>query len=178
MEHCFEEASEAGERKLRSELPEFSDEPMHTLTELFLGAYLASTGVTVNYDCEIDQQHPDRSILDGKSEVRAIVEMTNFDCAQPIDRGIRNLQDGLLFCYWLDMDCLETHSYGSTEKQATHYKGLVQKLGIPYVVAAFGRMEAAIDSIDYREVLLPCLCWGRGRAPQAIPIPQRRLPME
>ena len=78
---CFEYIGEEDKQKFVKEFreqPHDSDQIMHTLRELVLGAYLGSSGFKVRHDCAVDTQTPDWCILDEKSVMTGIVELTNF----------------------------------------------------------------------------------------------------
>ena len=156
---CFEYISEEDERKFIGEFrdqPDDSDQILHTLRELVLGAYLSSSGFKVRHDCAVDSQTPDWCILDEKSGVKGIVELTNFHIDKASEdeieahlkaRGVarvwrdknKNNVDRLYYCIW---------------HKAQVYGTLVEKLRVPYVVAVFGEFRAAIE---FEEEVCPCL---------------------
>jgi hypothetical protein len=156
---CFEYIGEEDEQRFVKEFreqPHDSDQIMHTLRELVLGAYLGSSCFKVRHDCAVDTQTPDWCILDEKSVVTGIVELTNFHIdkatedeieAQMKARGVTGVWrdenkdnvDRLYHCIW---------------HKAQVYRILVEKLRVPYVVAVFGEFRAAID---FEEEVCPCL---------------------
>jgi hypothetical protein len=156
---CFEYIGEEDEQRFVKEFreqPRDSDQIMHTLRELVLGAYLGSSCFKVRHDCAVDTQTPDWCILDEKSVVTGIVELTNFHIdkatedeieAQMKARGVTGVWrdenkdnvDRLYHCIW---------------HKAQVYRILVEKLRVPYVVAVFGEFRAAID---FEEEVCPCL---------------------
>jgi len=156
---CFEYIGEEDKQKFVKEFreqPDDSDQIMHTFRELVLGAYLGSSGFKVRHDYAIDTQTPDWCILDKKSVVMGIVELTNLHIdkatedeieAQLHARGVawvwrdenKDNVDRLYHCIW---------------HKAQVYGALVEELGVPYVVAVFGEFQAAID---FEEEVCPCL---------------------
>jgi hypothetical protein len=156
---CFEYIGEEDEQKFVKEFreqPHDSDQIMHTLRELVLGAYLGSSGFKVRHEYAVDTQTPDWCILDEESVVMGIVELTNFHIdkatqdeieAQLKTRGVawvwrdenKDNVDRLYHCIW---------------HKAQVYRALVEKLRVPYVVAVFGEFRVAID---FEEEVCPCL---------------------
>lgn len=85
FEYICEEDEEKFVKKFREQRHELN-QVMHTFRELVLGAYLGSSGFKVRHDYVVNTQTPDWCILDEKSMVIGIVELTNFH----IDKATEN----------------------------------------------------------------------------------------
>lgn len=155
---CFEYICEEDERKCVKKLreqPSTSDEIMHTVRELILGAYLGSSGFKVRYDCTVDTQTPDWCILDGMSALLGIIELVNFHIDKTTEQQVeKQWQAKGMAIYWRDgnKDNVD-RLYRSMLHKAQVYKALVQNLRVPYVIAVFSDFRAAIDS----EEIYACL---------------------
>ena len=154
---CFLYISEEDERKFVKQFRKQdhdSDQVMHTLRELVLGAYLSSRGLRVEYDRAMDSQTPDWCIVDDKSAVIGIVEVSSFHIDKATNREIEEqMKSRKRAVFWRDgnKDNVE-RLYHCIWDKAQRYRALVGKLRLPYVVAVFGQVEAAVD---FEEV---CLC--------------------
>ena len=161
---CFEFVSEEDERKFMREFldqPRDSDQIMHTLRELVLGAYLGSKGFVLGHDLVLNGQTPDWCLLDSSSAPKAIAELTNLH----IDRATENeigllLQTRGIAVVWRDGNTDNvTRLYHSIWRKAEAYKTLVEELNVPYVVALFGEFTAALDLEEVCSVLFD-QAWG------------------
>ena len=156
---CFEYICEDDERKFVRkfhEQPHASDQIMHTFRELVLGAYLSSCGLKVRYDFAIDSETPDWCILDDRSAVIGIVELTNFHIDKATDNEIeKQLWAKRSAVYWRDGNKNNVNRlHDCLRKKADKYKPLIEKLGVPYVIAIFPEFRVAVD---FEEELGPCL---------------------
>jgi len=123
-----------------------SEQIMHTFRELILGAYLSSNHFKVKYEYDINGKTPDWCILNGKSEIEGIVELTNFHIDRLAENEIkddwnkkgsslvfrnkyRNNLDRLYKCIWLKIQT---------------YQESVKSVGKPYVISVFGDFLAAV----------------------------------
>ncbi len=147
---CFENISEEDElkfvRKFR-EQPDDSDQIMHTVRELVLGAYLGSNGFQVRHDYRVNSKTPDWCIVDEKSVPATIVELTNFHIDMATEEQIEEQRQARgRAAFWRDgnKDNVD-RLYHRICRKAQVYRMLVEKLRIPYIVAVFGEFEAAID---------------------------------
>jgi hypothetical protein len=156
---CFEYICEEDQRKF---VKKFHEQPpdgyqiMHTFRELVLGAYIAMSGFKVHYDHTVNAYTPDWCILDEKSAMRGIVELTNFHIDKAtedkIEEQIRT--KGLAFV-WRDQNKDNADRlYHCIWHKAQVYKALLEQLKVPYVIAVFGEFKAAVD---FDEELCPCL---------------------
>lgn len=154
---CFEYVCEQDQRKFVKKFHTHdSDQVMHTLRELVLGAYLSSGGLQVRHEYAVDSKTPDWSILDEKSMVIGIVELTSFHIDKATENEIeQQLQARGEAWVWRDQkkDNVE-RLYHRIWKKADEYSALVERLRVPYVVGIFPELQAAVD---YQEELCPCL---------------------
>ena len=156
--HCFEYICKEEEQKFVKkfrEQPNNSDQVMHTFRELMLGGYLGSMGLRVKHELLVDTKTPDWCILDEKSEVACLVELTNFQIDKATEMEIEaQLRNRGIALFWRDgnKDNVD-RLYQSMWHKAEVYGVLVQKLKVPYVVALFGEFRAAIDSEEIRRCL-------------------------
>jgi len=154
----FEYLCEEDQRKFRRDfrnLPPESDQMVHTLRELILGAHLSANGYQVRHDYTINNQTPDWCILDDESAVIGIVELTNFHIDKATENEIREqskLKENSF--YWRDgnKDNID-RLYHCIDHKAQAYRSLAISLKIPYVVAVFGEWETAVDFDEIRSCL-------------------------
>ena len=155
----FEYVCVEDQQKFRSNfrnlLPE-SDQTMHTLRELVIGAHLSANGFRVRHDYVIDNNKtPDWCILDDESTVIGIVELTNFHIDKTTEIEIRKhseLKDN--FTYWRDGNKNNVDRlYHRIEKKAQTYRSQANSLKVPYVVGVFGEWETAVDFDEIRSCL-------------------------
>lgn len=155
---CFDHICEEDTRKFVKqfrEQPPDGDQIMHTFRELILGAYLNSNGFRARYEYTVNTKTPDWCILDEDLAVRGIVELTSFH----IDKATENEIEEQLRAkgqawVWQDQDKNINRLYMSIEHKAQIYKGLLEKLQVPYVIGVFPEFKAAVDP---GEELCPCL---------------------
>jgi len=156
---CFEYICEDDQRKFVRKFHEqqhVSDQIKHTLMELVLGAYLSSCDMKLRYDYAINSETPDWCILDDRSAVIGIVEMTNFHIDKATDNEIekqRSVKRSAV--YWRDGNKNNVdRAHGRLREKADKYKHLIEKLRVPYAIAIFADYKVALD---FREELLPGL---------------------
>lgn len=158
--HCFEYICEEDQRKFVKkfkEQPHDSDQIMHSLRELVLGAYLGSKGFNVRYDYVIDNQTPDWSILDTEGEsITAIVELTNFHIDKATEDEIEEqARVSNIASYRRDGNKNNVNRlYQALWKKAWTYKSLIEKLHISYVVVVFGELEAILEFDEFCSCLI------------------------
>lgn len=151
---CFEHISQKDQRKFVKkfrEQPHDSDQIMHTFRELVLGAYLSSKDFRVRHDHAVEKKTPDWCILDHKSAVVGIVELTNFHLDRMTETEIeRQVAANLVACVWRDAnkDNVE-RLYHCICHKADVYHALIEKLRTPYVISVFGEFQA---NVDFEEV--------------------------
>lgn len=152
---CFEHICEEDERKFVKKFREQSqdsDQIMHTFRELVLGSYLSSSGFSVKYDYVVDVQTPDWCILDDKSAVIGIVELTNFHIDMTTESEIEEqLEARGVASYWRDQNKDNVDRlYHCIWYKAQVYRALTEHLRVPYVVALFGEFKATVDFEEVR----------------------------
>lgn len=154
----FEYVCEEDQRKFRRKfrkLPPESDQTMHTLRELIIGAHLSANGFQVRHDYALDNQTPDWCILDDESAVIGIVELTNFHIDKATEIEIRKqskLKDN--FAYWRDGNKNNVDRlYHCIEGKAQAYRSQAISRKVPYVAAVFGEWETAVDFDEIRSCL-------------------------
>lgn len=155
---CFEYICVEDERRFLKKFrnqSEHSDEIMHTLRELVLGAYLCSQGLRARYEFVIDNRTPDWSILDSCLKPCAIVELTNFHIDRGTESEIEKQRSAKgVACVWRDGNCDNVaRLYQAIWHKAQTYRALVRALKIPYIIGLFCDFRAAID----QEEILSCL---------------------
>jgi hypothetical protein len=156
--YCFEYICEEDEKKFVKkfrEQPNDSDQVMHTFRELVLGGYLGSMGLRVKHELLVDTKTPDWCILDEKSEVAGLVELTNFQIDKTTELEIEDqLRNRGIALFWRDENKDNVDRlYQSMVHKAEVYGVLAQKLKVPYVIAVFADFQAAIDSEEIRRCL-------------------------
>jgi hypothetical protein len=156
---CFEFLSERDERrfvrKFRDQ-PHDSDQIMHTLRELVLGAYLSSRDLVVRHDYMVDGQTPDWCVLDDDETVTTIIELINFHLDRLTENEVKEQRHakGMAF-FWRDANKDNiSRLYFAIERKAEVYRALVEELAVPYVVALHPEFIAAVDLEDD---VYPCL---------------------
>ncbi len=155
FEYLCEEDQQKFRKKFRH-LPPESDQTMHTLRELIIGAHLSANGFQVRHDYAIDNQTPDWCIFDDESAVIGIVELTNFHIDKATEIEIRKkskLKEN--FVYWRDGNKNNVDRlYHCIEGKAQAYRSQALSLEVPYVVAVFGTWETAVDFDEICSCLL------------------------
>jgi len=154
LEYVCEENQQRLKRKFRK-LESESNQIMHTLRELILGAYLSASGFRVRYDFVTNNQTPDWCILDDDLSVVGIIELLSIHINRATEREIRQhseLRDN--YFYWRDgqknnIDRL----YQRIEEKAQKYSSQAISLKVPYVVAVFGEWELALDFNEIKSCL-------------------------
>ena len=136
--------------------PNNSDQIMHTLRELVLGAFISSMGYKVKYDFNFLGKTPDWCIFDKDSNIKGVVELTNIHIDKTTENKIKiHFKNNSLVTYWRDgnKDNIK-RLYQNILEKAQVYKQLVTTNSLPYIIAIF--IEFFIP-IDYEEELKPCL---------------------
>jgi hypothetical protein len=156
---CFEHICDQDERKFVKkfrELPQDSNEIMHTFRELIAGAYLCTRGLIARYEHAVASRTPDWSILDDASRSGAILELTNFHVDKTTETEIEEqLHARGIALAWRDAHTNNRDRlYYSIWHKMQVYQALVQELEIPYIVAVFGEFSAAIDEEEVHACLL------------------------
>ena len=155
FEHLCREDQQRFVKKFR-EQPHDSDQIMHTFRELILGAYLSSCGFKVRHEYSVENKTPDWCILDDKSTVIGIIELVNFHIDAVTENEIDKQIDAKgTAVYWRDANKDNvSRLYDCIRNKARKYKSLLDKLGVPYIIAVFPEFQIVID---FKEELCPCL---------------------
>src|SRR3989304_7921939 len=102
---CLHYLSDQDKRRFIAQfrnLPQDSDQMMHTLRELVLGAYLASTGIAVRYQAPIDGKTPDWSLFK-EGRPAGYIDLLNFHIDKETETQIEDQQQSRgAAAYWRD----------------------------------------------------------------------------
>jgi hypothetical protein len=156
--HCFSFISDDDEQKFVNkfkEQPHESEQIMHTVRELILGAYLGSCGFKVKYDNKINNQTPDWSILDDTFTPCCIIELVNFHIDKTTESDIElQKQAKRIALYWRDGNKDNTNRlYERLRHKSDVYQRLIEKIQLPYVIAIFGDIRVTIDTEEVQSCL-------------------------
>jgi len=131
-----------------------SKQTMHTFSELILGAYLSFMGFEVRHEYLVEGKTPDWCILDKKSAVIGIVDLVNFhrdeDTENEIDKQMQAKGHAI---FWSRENKNIDRLYHRIWEKIQKYLALIQKLGVPYIIAISPDWRAGVDF----KKLLPCL---------------------
>ncbi|MFI5379004.1 MAG: hypothetical protein ACHRHE_06895 [Tepidisphaerales bacterium] len=127
------------------------DQVIHTFRELVLGAFLASSGFTVQYERPIGPKTPDWTIIDERHLPTCIVELVNFHPDATRDREIKQqLNAGNVWCgFPSNVDRL----YSRIQEKAAAYKAAVEQADVPCIVSLFGDFFAVVEHHEIRTCL-------------------------
>ena len=155
---CFDHVSKESQRKFVKKFraqSHDSDQVLHTLRELVLGAYLNSIGLRAQHDYVVDGKTPDWCILDDVSTVIGIVELVNFHIDRTTETMIKEkAKTRLAVGFWRNGNKDNVgRLYDSIWNKARAYQDLAKKLEIPYVVSVIGESEACIDFDEVQSCL-------------------------
>lgn len=158
ISHCFKFISEEDQKKFIKKFktqPHDSIQIMHTFRELILGAHLNATGFNAVYEYNLENNTPDWCILNEKSRVQSIIELTNFNIDYETDKYIQNAKESKnVVCYWRDANKDNIKRLFETIKnKVLSYRLLTENLKLPFVVALFSTFEVAIDLEEIKKCL-------------------------
>lgn len=155
----FEFVSEKDQRKFVKKFREqCHDEKqvMHTFRELVLGAFLSSNGLNVEYERKVEARSPEWCILYETSTLVGIVELVNFHIDKITEVEIEaeeKSRKGFISYYPEKNDPNYERLYSHIQEKAIKYKGLIESVKVPYVVALYGDFMAAIDPENVQSLL-------------------------
>ncbi len=152
FEHIVDEDARRFVKKFREQLAD-NEQVMHTFRELLVGGFLASNAVRVRYDHVLDGTTPDWVMVAGDGELRGVVELVNFHPARAIDDQIQ--QRRASGRAWVGR--VGPHGrrlYDRIREKGAKYKPLVERAGVPYVIAVFSEFTANVDLEEVQH----CLC--------------------
>jgi hypothetical protein len=151
---CFKYIHQEDVRKFLKEfkqLPNESDQILHTFRELILGAFLNSHGFPCRYNYQINNNSPDWCITENDSHVVCIVELTNFHIDRVTEKEIQEkLRSDHVAVVWKNPKPNIDRLYQCIWNKAQLYKDLIDKLEIPYVVSIFRDFIAPANMRDVR----------------------------
>jgi hypothetical protein len=128
---------------------------MHTFRELVLGAYLISGGFSARYEYSVGAQTPDWCIMNDQGTIIGVVELVNFHVDKATEDEIdRQWKDESIAAVWRDANKSNVERlYHCIWRKAQVYLRLVEKLTVPYVIAVFADLRAALDLEEVRTCL-------------------------
>ena len=147
---CFDYISPQDQHKFVSKFrnqPHDSDQVMHTLRELVLGAYLGSHGFATSHEYPLGNKTPDWCLFDCELSILGIIELMNFNLDAATAQDVESQLDATgLACVWRDQNTDNVDRlYHSIWQKAQTYRDLAAHFRIAYVVAVFGTFRAALD---------------------------------
>lgn len=136
-------------RKFRSE----SDEQcFHTYRELILGSHLRRQGGDWRYEQKIGSKTPDWVVYDSDDQVIEIVDVFTLHQRRETDVAIfKGLSFRGSWAGWITI--APDHLFSKIEQKANTYAKLIEKLGVPYVVAMFGEFTASVEPDEVYHVV-------------------------
>jgi hypothetical protein len=157
--YCFEYLCEEDQRKFVKSFksqPHDSYQVMHTFRELILGSHLIANGINARYEWRLGDKTPDWCILDEKSTVKAIVELTNFHIDNKTEKFIeKEKKSNNIVLYWRDGNNDNVKRlYNAIKYKSEKYCSMANELRIPFIVALFGEFEATIEIEEVRHCIL------------------------
>jgi len=153
--HCFDFLDVSDERSFVNKFNNQRNNPeqrKHTFRELILGAYLSLNHFKVKYECEINKKTPDWCILDDKSEIEGIVELTNFHLDRFTENRIKDEMNkkGVSLAFKKISENLE-RLYMRIWEKIQKYQRLIENIEKPYIVSIFGTFVADVrfEEVQY-----------------------------
>jgi hypothetical protein len=118
--------------------------------------FLSSSGLNVEYERKIGGRTPEWCISDEASTLIGIVELVNFHIDKITEDEIEAEKKAGKQCipyHPEENDPGYERLYSRIQEKATKYKGLIESVKVPYVVALYGDIIAAIDTEDVQNLL-------------------------
>jgi len=104
--HCFKYICKKDQKKFLKKFrknPHDSDEIMHILRELILGAYLGYNNIKIRYEFNINGQTPDWSVVTNNSKSDCIIELVNFHIDKKTEKQIQeHIDKSRMIFFWRD----------------------------------------------------------------------------
>jgi hypothetical protein len=147
--HLCSEDQQRFEKKFREQGHDF-EQSMHTFKELILGAYLSSRGFRVRHEYSVESSTPDWCFLDNQSTVEGITELVNFHRDKETENEINQ---GHAVWSRENLPKYRDRLYHRIWDKMQKYQALIEKLGVPYIIAICPDWRAGVDF----EKVLPCL---------------------
>jgi hypothetical protein len=137
---------------VRKFLSESDEQCFHTYRELILGSHLRSQGSNWRYEQKIGRQTPDWVVRDSDDQVIEIVDVYTLHQRRETDVQISK---GLSFrgswAGWVTIP--PNHLFSKIQQKGNAYTKLIEKLGVPYVVAVFGEFTASVEPEEVHHVV-------------------------
>jgi len=154
---CFDFLKSSEQRKFVNKFNKQgndSEQNMHTFRELILGAYLSSNKFKVIYEYCIKNKTPDWCILNSVSEIKGIVELTNFHLDRKTENKIKYEMNkkGVSVAFIKINKNLE-RLYMRIWEKGQKYQRLIEKVEKPYIVSIFGTFNAALRFNELKSCL-------------------------
>ncbi len=129
---------------------------LHLFRELILGAFISSKDFNVCYENNINGKTPDWCILDSKSNILTIIELTNIHIDKVTENKIdKNIKNNKPYFFWRDEEKdNQKRIYDNLLGKVNTYKEIVLKLKIPYFVAIYFDLNMAFHKEEMDEILL------------------------
>jgi len=137
------------------ENPHDSDEIMHILRELILGAYLGYSNLKIRYEFNINGQTPDWSIVINNSKSDCMIELVNFHIDKATEKQIKAYREkSRMFFFWRDQnkDNLD-RLHQSILLKIQKYRKLAIELKIPYIISLYIDFMITVDIDEVKECI-------------------------
>jgi hypothetical protein len=124
----------------------------HVYRELLLGAHLCHRGYNARYNIALDSQTPDWSIFDKDQKTQTIIELASFHAPkEEEDEDWGNLDEKEVSFRWNSDNT--NRLYSKIKEKTTHYKQLVERHKLSFVVAIFNQPFADIQPNEIQNCL-------------------------
>jgi hypothetical protein len=100
---------------------------------------------------------PDWSFLSPDGDLVGLLDVVNFHNVEKTERYIKdNLAPAPapMVCVWKDPSAIRQKLYTAFEDKFVAYKGLIERLRLPYVIGFFETFFAPLNLEDYRDALM------------------------
>jgi len=156
--HCFKYICKKDQKKFLKKFrknPHDSDEIMHILRELILGAYLGYNNIKIRYEFNINGQTPDWSVVTNNSKSDCIIELVNFHIDKKTEKQIQeHIDKSRMIFFWRDKNKDNLNRlYQSILHKMQKYRKLASELKIPYIVSLYIDFIISIDIDEVKECI-------------------------
>jgi len=154
--HCFKYICKEDQKKFLKKFrknPHDSDEIMHILRELILGAYLGYSNLKIRYEFNINGQTPDWSVVINNSKSDCMIELVNFHIDKATEKQIKaHREKSRMFFFWRDQnkDNLD-RLHQSILLKIQKYRKLASELKIPYIISLYIDFMITVDIDEVKE---------------------------
>jgi len=156
--HCFKYICKEDQKKFLKKFrkdPHDSDEIMHILRELILGAYLGYSNLKIRYEFNINGQTPDWSVVINNSKSDCMIELVNFHIDEATEKQIKAQREkSRMFFFWRDQnkDNLD-RLHQSILLKIQKYRKLASELKIPYIISLYIDFMITVDIDEVKECI-------------------------